>query len=655
MGYIIGGRRGNLITSASESDFRQARQQATGVQSGLVKVDDIKSKRGGGMLQSKASLDVTRNAPMFNDPRYTSSTLAIPTDERTLHGLYRFFTETDPIIGAASRIHSEMPLADVSLSQCEDSGVQQHFEEMWENINGIKLMNDIAAEHFEIGNVYVFGAWNESTYMWEQFAILNPDYVKIEGTWVNEKPLIKLIPDEALRRIVQTESPEFLYKQLPKEIIQYVLMNQEIPLNPNNVFHLSNARRPYELKGKSPIKRVLKILMLEDRFNQANFALATRHAVPFTIVKVGDPNTGWIPSEGELEDIREAVAAHELDPNFTLIYHYGIDIQYYGASGKTLPVGPELDRIYKLKMIGLGIHEQLLTGSGGTYAQAYINLEVQRQRWLNLQLKFETLVHQGWFKPVADLCGFYRVKSAISMPGYSKSYKWGTEDKFKSYLRSQFSTIRDTQDNKEFQKFLKSKVSEWKTQADRQMREYVYPEIDWGALSAASDENLKNYMQWLAQHRPHLVDDATLARLGRLDRDTQEKAYIEDLKRAKKRWETIAREGLTSYVPAGEEGPAVPGGTGAPPPPPSPDAGDIDIDMGMEGAEPEMPVGVGGPPEAAEGEPPPGVESVLKRVSKQMYEDLLSSDLATVDENKELSKKTKNNKVGIIKNKKRDK
>ena len=299
MGFIIGGR--NIIKSASESDFRDAKN-ASSIGSNVQEIPNFKPqasyaiKKGANnasLRQAQGStIDVSRTAPTFNDPRYTSSTLAIPTDERTLHGLYRFFAETDPIVGAALKIHGELPLADLSLDTCEDSGVQRHFEEMWEDrIGGVKMLNDVVGEYFEIGNVFPFGAFNESDYMWDQFAILNPDYVKVEGTWINQKPLIKLLPDEALKRVVQTQSPRYIYDQLPPEIVRYVLFNQEIPLDPNNVFMLANLKRPYENKGRSVIKRILKTLMLEDRFNQANFALATRHSVPLTVVKVGDPTS----------------------------------------------------------------------------------------------------------------------------------------------------------------------------------------------------------------------------------------------------------------------------------------------------------------------------------------------------------------------------
>ena len=595
------------------------------------------------LMQKTGLLDTARNAPLFNDPRYTSSTLAIPTDERSLHGLYRFFSETDPITGAGIKLLSELPIANLRLGQCEDSGVQQHYEEQWDRINGFKLISEMISEYYEIGSAVAFGEYNEADYMWNQFSILNPDYVKIESTWINEKPLIKLIPDEALKKIVQTQSPRFLYDQIPNEVKRYVLFNQEIPLDPNNTFLLTHAKRPYETKGRSVIKRILKMLMLEDRFNQANFALATRHAVPLTVVKVGDPNMSWIPSDEDLENVREAVSAWELDPNFTWVYHQGIDVQYYGSNGVALPVGPELDRIYRLKFIGLGVHEQLLAGQGGSYSTAYMSMEVQRQRSLNVQLKLEQFVHNGLFKPIADIAGFYRVKQAVAGYGGVRKVKYGAEDREMYEIKKMFKTEYN---NPDFKEFVNRKVAEYQREQNKFSKEYVFPHLDFGALSAAYDENLKNYVKWMMENKPELVDDGLIARLAKLDRDDQLKAKISDLKRKRDFYAELQKEGLLELFQQSTQGGN--GGTGF-----IGGGGDFDLGPigmgeegpGMGGEEPNLPIGEGGPPETSEGQAapaaPPG-EAAASYDENNLRKLVFSDDKIIMHENKAMLKQKKN-------------
>lgn len=564
-----------------------------------------------------------------------------------MNGLYRFFIETDPIVGAALKILVDLPLSDLKLGQCEDSGVQQHYEEMWERLNGNKLLSDIVSEYFGLGNSACFGAFNETDYMWDQLAVLNPDYVKIESTWVNQNPLIKLVPDESLKRVVQTQSPKFIYDQLPPEIIHYVMFNQEIPLDPNNVFLLAHSKRPYETKGHSIIKRILKTLMLEDRYNQANFALATRHAVPLTVVKLGDPASGYIPPPEEIDEVRSLFSSWELDPNFSIFYHFGIDVQFYGSNGKMLPINPELERIYRLKFIGLGVHEQLLAGAGGSYAQAYVSLEVQRQRYLNLQLKLENFVHTGLFKPVADLCGFYRVKQAVAGYGGTSKYKFGKVEAARKNILDGYPTLRDQKDNVQFNEFVKKKTAEYQQNAQKQIREYIYPKLDWGSMSASTDENLKNYIKWLVKERPYLVDDALLARLGNLDRDTQEKAYIKDLERAAKRTKTVNNMGLSAFVNTPKDGGGDFGGgdfSGL-------GGGDMGaIGQGTFGEEPNAPIGQNGPPETAGGQIPNApTQSFLRNEEDKLKVESVKDTQNYLNENNDLLKIKKEEDFAIVK------
>src|SRR3972149_4879292 len=93
-------------------------------------------------------------------------------------------------------------------------------------------------------------------------------------------------------------------------------MQKDIPLDPNNAFHLSYNKAPYEIYGKSIIKRILKMLVYEHRMHEAQFAIATRHVIPITVVKVGDPTTGWIPQQSEIDMVQELFASREIDPSF---------------------------------------------------------------------------------------------------------------------------------------------------------------------------------------------------------------------------------------------------------------------------------------------------------------------------------------------------
>jgi len=468
-----------------------------------------------------AAADISRTAPTFNDPRYTFTTLSIPTDLRTLNGLYRFFDDTDPVVGNAIRLHCEFPLSRVSLRDVGDPIIQRHYEDMWERIQMDKLLFDIALEYWRIGNVFCYGAWNVDDLMWEQFVILNPDYVTVEGTYLNQRPFIKLQPDEHLKKIISTGQPKFLYDQLPAEVVKYVRMGQEIPLSPQNVFHIAHNKSPYETLGRSIIKRILKSLIYEDRMSMANFAIATRQTIPITVVKVGDPNSGWVPNSEELEEVQELLTAREIDPNFTIIYHWGIDIQFYGASGKIWNLTNEFNRIMKWKLLGLGISEAILTG-GSSYATAYAQLEVLRQRYLHFQTMLQNFVYRGIFEPVAHACGFYKTEKTVVGKYYKgKTYGSPKENDSPPSMDAVLEKHAANFNNSSNEKYIAQLM---RKHADvSNSRSLVFPKLDWDLLSLSNDVQYRNFLLNFDRLLPGVrrISDDTFYMAAKLDRDAE--------------------------------------------------------------------------------------------------------------------------------------
>jgi len=523
MGYLIPGGRirrfGDSLVPGAPTDLVQVPRVHPRTGSSLSNAQNRIARARS--VTATATADISRTAPTFNDPRYSFTTLSIPTDLRTLNGLYRFFDDTDPVVGNCLRLHCEFPLSRVSMKEHADTVIQGHYEEMWSRIKMEKLLFDIALEYWRIGNVFPYGAWNVDDRMWDQFVILNPDYVTVEGTYLNQKPFIKLQPDEHLKKVINTGQPKFLYDQLPKEIIKYVRMGQEIPLSPQNVFHVAHNKSPYETLGRSIIKRILKSLIYEDRMSMANFAIATRQTIPITVVKIGDPASGWVPQDEELDEVREMLSAREVDPNFTIVYHWGIDIQFYGASGKIWNLTNEFNRIMKWKLIGLGISESILTGAG-SYASAYAQLEVLRQRYLHFQNTLQQFVYQGVFEPVARQCGFYKTNDVVA-GSYYKGKKYGSPDNDLAKVEEELqkhSTAFDNQANSEFVRSLHHRRN---ILASSKYVSYEHPKLDWDLLSLSTDVQYRNFLMNLDRMLPgqRKISDSTFYDAAKLDRDTE--------------------------------------------------------------------------------------------------------------------------------------
>lgn len=125
MGYLIPGTRfkryGDSLIPNNSSDTNE-------VPSVSPVVSNTLSSMGGRSAVAKsrtatASADISRTAPTFNDPRYSFTTLSIPTDLRTLNGLYRFFDDTDPVVGNSLKLHCLPPGALILTSEDRKSVV----------------------------------------------------------------------------------------------------------------------------------------------------------------------------------------------------------------------------------------------------------------------------------------------------------------------------------------------------------------------------------------------------------------------------------------------------------------------------------------------------------------------------------------------------
>jgi len=323
----------------------------------------------------------------------------------------------------------------------------------------------------------------------------------------------------------------------------------------------------------------------------------------------------------------------------TYVTHPGFNIEYYGSNGRSMPVGPELDRIYRLKFIGLGVHEQLLAGQGGSYSSAYMSLEVQRQRYLNLQLKLEQLFHTGIFKPIAEVCGFYRVRQATAGYAGVTKIKYAKEDRLYQNIRNAYKAA--DYKNPDFIEFINRKTAEYKKEQAKTTREYVFPKLDFGALNAAYDENMKNYVKWMNDKYPELVDSGLIARLAKLDRDDQLKAKKNDLRRMQQWLAELQKEGLLDmYLQSTKKGGA--GGGGDMGPIGMGTGGALNIDNIGGGGEPESPIGVGGAPETAEGTVAPAAPGGAAANEDSLKRLVFSDDVAVMKENKNLLKQRKN-------------
>jgi len=104
----------------------------------------------------------------------------------------------------------------------------------------------------------------------------------------------------------------------------------------------------------------------------ASIATARRHAGPIKVAKLGNPQTGWIPSPEHEQRLLQLLSQAELDVNAWLVYHYGIQFEMVGTTDRIMNISQHHEVIERIKLIAMGIskcfvYDTLINMADGSY------------------------------------------------------------------------------------------------------------------------------------------------------------------------------------------------------------------------------------------------------------------------------------------------
>lgn len=392
--------------------------------SDLPKEIQRKMKRTAHKTITAAGIDVKMGSPTFYQPLFQTTNMLLPRDRRERNEWCRHFYRTEPIIATALDLHTEFPISDLS-NVCSDTYIKKFFDYMaFDKLSLVNLLLDIGLEYWKIGDVFPFGQFNESEGIWESFTLLNPDYVNVTSSIFAGEQQIELIPDEQITRIIAGgPAGEFgeLYRQFPDDIITQVKQGKNISLDNRLVSHIAHKASAYEPWGTPLMMRCFKTLIYKDKLRQAQDAIANRHIMPLRVAKIGTPGEP-MPSQGDIDAFRDILLEGEDDPNFFLVYHYGLSFEYVGSTGKILPLNTEFDFIQQELMTGLGITQAMLNGDGSAYSAAQVGAEALARRYMSYRLRLEDWIRNKVYKPIAETQGFYKpINGTIARKFMSKN------------------------------------------------------------------------------------------------------------------------------------------------------------------------------------------------------------------------------------------
>lgn len=390
----------------------------------------------------------------FYSPQLSTDFLEKPQNLRERRAWYRFFYNTNEIVGQAIDVHSTLPLSKLRLippkgkNKHQNQYVMKFFENMCDNIKLFKSLIEGTHEYYLFGNSHFFiedddpfeGATpeqaakvkeennqkteflkqkygiqdkNPSYKGWKKIIILPPDQVRIRKLPLSDDIAVEYVPDPQTKEFITQGG--YSYQQggiegekkkyeIPADLQDKVRQSGVIPLDTDPysgsfVYHLARKKSQYEPMGVSIIERCVNTLLLLDKLRQAQTSIASRHMTPMRVIWAEDLN------DMDVDGLREQVDMALVDPDFSIIANYEIHWEEMGSNGRLLDIEGENEAGLNRLLAGLGITKEVLTGEG-SYTGNRIGLEIMNTQYMLFREVIQDFVENYLFKPVAKKKGF---------------------------------------------------------------------------------------------------------------------------------------------------------------------------------------------------------------------------------------------------------
>jgi len=381
---------------------------------------DPATGRAGSPRVVRAQSQVIYTQPQFYSPLHTAQNWQIPQKRRDIYSWNRHFADNEPKVAAALTFYSEFPVTGFE-TECEHGNIKAYFDHVNEKLQLDSWIKKISREYYLIGDVFPFTEvscekchgvnvlpnnkrCDHKGGTLRRMVILNPDWIEVQANQFSEEPVITLLPDDELKKVIFNRRPVQLYERIPPHLRAMIIANRPIPLDNENVSHLKHQPYAYGTYGTSLIRRLFKYLAYKDKLMSAQWTIAERLILPVRIVKVGSEERPAGPAD--IADVQQQLAQTANDPNLTLVTHHNLDYEWYGASGKFATLANEFDFVNKEILQGLMISEALLSGEAASYQSAAIGAEVMVQRMEAWRLELARWIEQKIYKPIARMQGF---------------------------------------------------------------------------------------------------------------------------------------------------------------------------------------------------------------------------------------------------------
>lgn len=347
-------------------------------------------------LKKKATLGVNipfgdmmgSSTPLyFQDPTQDAFYRLLPKQNpKLMYKIYRHYRDNHPIVGSCVDIHSSFPLSDFELT-VDEPEIKEYYNYVSDNLGLLNIFEQQLNDTVTLGDSIHIGNFDLENMEWSSFVQYPPEYIQFYKLLDSKEAVYILEPDETLKEQLNSSESGNAYKEILGKIndryLEAVLGDKNYQLDSDKILHVSNKKTGYMKRGVSLIDRALQDLMYEDNLRTLQHTIVQRHTYPLIIYKLGSRELKWVPSQSHFEQFKRLLIRAAADPAFSLVYHFGVEVDYVTTKDKVLDLKPEFEFTTKRIMNAFFVNDALINGEAPSYAGQTANVRLLMHRFMN--------------------------------------------------------------------------------------------------------------------------------------------------------------------------------------------------------------------------------------------------------------------------------
>lgn len=356
-------------------------------------------------LATDASMQYGRVPLFWQDPLYDSQLVMFPEyNLPEANKRYRHYYKFSPVFSSCVDVHAQFPLSDFQI-MCPNEEVREYYQFTADRLELLNLAECSLRDVALLGESVFLGNWDNANLEWEEWVQYPPEFVEITTIPGSNKKVFTIKPDPEIQRILEenTEASNLLASTLQKYDKKYykaAVNNEPYDIPDARVMYLANQVDGYSKRGYPLTKRALPDLMYEQQLRTLQHTFVQRHLFPIKIFKLGSESMGWVPSQKHFQQFKKLLIQAAGDPDMSLIYHFGLQVDYVGTKDKIENLIPHFEWTTKRIMQAFFMNEALMNGDT-SYAGQTANTRLLMHRFMTKRVRLENLFINKIYLPIA--------------------------------------------------------------------------------------------------------------------------------------------------------------------------------------------------------------------------------------------------------------